>query len=169
MAVLETDNPFWRFSLRVYAEPGVAEECLAAQDSLGVDVNVLLFAAWLGAERGIALDQAGLGRIEEVVTAWSGQVVKPLRSVRRELKTMPEIVDPEVQVLRKRVAETELLSEQIEQAMLYRLADGFGRAAGSVGATQNNVAAVLAVRGANPAAFPLSALLAACGSASETQ
>ena len=41
------DNAFWKFSLAVYAAPGVPEECLAVQERYGVDVNVLLFCAWL--------------------------------------------------------------------------------------------------------------------------
>ena len=168
MAALETDNPFWRFSLRVYAEPGVAEECLAAQDSLGVDVNVLLFAAWLGAERGIALDRTRLAQVEEAVAAWSDDVIKPLRAVRRRLKQMSEIEDPEVQALRKRVAQIELSAEQIEQALLYRLSGEFVRAAGSAATMQSNITAVIAARGANRLAFPFASLLAACRASAPT-
>ena len=39
----------WDFASRCYAQPGVAENCLAAQDSVGADVNLLLAAAWLAA------------------------------------------------------------------------------------------------------------------------
>ncbi|MFN3348947.1 TIGR02444 family protein [Pseudorhodoplanes sp.] len=168
MAALETDNPFWRFSLRVYAEPGVAEECLAAQDNLGVDVNVLLFAAWLGTERGIALDRTGLARVEAAVAGWADDIVTPLRAVRRRLKQMPEIEEPQVQALRKRIAQIELSAEQIEQALLYRLSDEFGCASGSVAATGKNVAVVVAARSADPAQFQFCALLAACGAAPAT-
>jgi uncharacterized protein (TIGR02444 family) len=46
--VLECDNPFWNFSLAVYAAPDVAAECLALQSALNIDANSLLFCAWLG-------------------------------------------------------------------------------------------------------------------------
>jgi uncharacterized protein (TIGR02444 family) len=48
--MLDTGNPFWRFSLAVYKAPGVAAECLALQETLGNDVKVLLFCAFLGAQ-----------------------------------------------------------------------------------------------------------------------
>lgn len=162
MAPLDIDNPFWRFSLRVYGTPGVAEECLEVQDAAGVDVNVMLYAAWLGVTHGVALEDADVQRIDAAVVAWSAGVVQPLRSVRRGLKQRPDIADVEVQALRQRVASVELLSEQIEQAMLYGLADQIGRRiAKPEAALRDNVAAVLASRGVQPGAFPVLKLLAA--------
>jgi uncharacterized protein (TIGR02444 family) len=164
VATLEIDNLFWQFSLQVYATPGVAEECLEVQDKLGVDVNVLLYAAWLGAKRGVVLKHADIPIIDKAVADWSADVVQPLRAVRRRLKLMPEIVDPSVQMTRKRVADAELFAEQVEQALLYRLADAVGRsAAGSEAAARNNVSAILAARGADTGAFPLRSLLGAAG------
>ena len=43
----QTGSPFWRFSLRFYRLPGVADACIALQDGCGVDVNILLFLLWL--------------------------------------------------------------------------------------------------------------------------
>ena len=76
---LNIESPFWTFSLRVYASDGVAAECLALQDRLGLDVNVLLFAAWLGIVRGVTLDEAEMERINKVAAGWSNDVVLPLR------------------------------------------------------------------------------------------
>jgi uncharacterized protein (TIGR02444 family) len=166
MIPLEIDNPFWQFSLRVYGTPGVADECLDVQDKLDVDVNVVLYAAWLGAIRGIILQGSGLSRIEEAVSVWSTVVVRPLREVRRGLKAMPEAADLQVQALRKRVADTELYSEQIEQALLFRLADIIGRpGVGSDMALRANILSVLAWHGADCTAFPLLKLLAASNAA----
>jgi uncharacterized protein (TIGR02444 family) len=168
MAPLEIDNPFWRFSLRVYGTPGVADECLEVQDTIGVDVNVLLYVAWLGVTRGVALDDAHVRRIETAVAAWSTGVVQPLRSVRRGLKQSPDIANAEVQALRRRVASVELQSEQIEQAMLYRLADEIGPPVAEPDiAVRRNIAAVLASRGAEAGAFPLLKLIAAAGAAAD--
>jgi uncharacterized protein (TIGR02444 family) len=168
MAPLEIDNPFWRFSLRVYGAPGVAEECLEVQDAVGVDVNVMLYAAWLGVTRGVILEDTDLQRIDAAVTAWSAGVVNPLRSVRRGLKQNPHITDVEVQALRKRVADAELFAEQVEQALLYRLADEIGPPVVEPDiAVRRNVAAVLASRGAAAGAFPLLKLLAAAGTVAD--
>lgn len=162
MPPLEIDNPFWQFSLRVYGAPGVAAECLDLQDKRGLDINVVLFAAWLGAERGVQLDASDINRIGQAVANWSDSVVRPLRAVRQGLKLMPEIAWSEVQALRKRVADTELFSEQIEQAQLYRLATDFGRPSSQpADAARRNVAAVLATCAADETAFPLKNLLAA--------
>src|SRR5947208_14107979 len=43
---------FWRFSLALYARPGVADALIATQDRTARDVNLILFALWLGASRG---------------------------------------------------------------------------------------------------------------------
>jgi uncharacterized protein (TIGR02444 family) len=164
MAPLDLDNAFWRFSLRIYGAPGVAAECLALQDEHGLDVNILLFAAWLGTEPGRLLDASDLDRVRGGVAGWAQDVVQPLRAVRRRLKTVPEISDPEIQSLRKRVAEAELVSEQIEQAMLYRVADGMGRAAEPGGdVARANVETLLGSRGVDPAAVSLRNLFAVCG------
>jgi len=39
---------FWRFSLDAYGRPGVAAACLDLQDRHGCDVNLILYALWLG-------------------------------------------------------------------------------------------------------------------------
>jgi len=122
--MLDLDNPFWRFSLAVYGEPGVQAECLAAQDKHGADVNVLLFCAWLGAAHGIALDTGAIARIEAAVTSWSGTAVLPLRQVRRAVKTLPEMQEPAVQALREAIAAAEFEAERIEQALLFGLTVG---------------------------------------------
>jgi uncharacterized protein (TIGR02444 family) len=166
---LETNNPFWQFSLRVYASQDVAAECLELQDKLGLDVNIVLFAAWLGAARGIALDRNAIDRIAQEMESWSDAVVRPLRAVRQRLKQMPQIIDPQVQALRKKIADAELFSEQIEQALLYRLAGGLEQAMSEPGpaAARANVLAILAAHGGDPAAFPLQSLLAAVNSAAD--
>ncbi len=162
---LEIDNPFWQFSLRVYGAPGVSEECLELQDKLGIDVNVMLYAVWLGAARGVTLREGDLARIEDVIAIWSANVVQPLRKVRRAMKAMPDIADPQLQALRKRVAETELFSEQIEQALLFQLTEGFSRPDAADTATRMNILTVLARHDADNTAFPLPNLIAASDAA----
>lgn len=129
--MLDRDNPFWTFSLDVYARPGVAEECLALQARHGIDVNALLFCAWAGAVRQVLLSEAQVAAIVARTGAWQSGVVVPLRSVRQALKEMLDLGQP-VAALRKDVAAAELQAEQVEQAMLFAdvaaLLDGAGAA-----------------------------------------
>ena len=80
--MLQCDNPFWQFSLTVYARPGVAAECLGLQTALGIDVNVLLFVAWIGAAKGIILDDRSIETVEVRASDWNDSVVRRLRTVR---------------------------------------------------------------------------------------
>ena len=117
--MLDLDNPFWTFSLDVYARPGVAAECLALQGRHGIDVNALLFCAWAGAARTLVLTERHVAAVTEHVAQWQRDVVLPLRTVRQALKL--DAGEP-VTALRKDVAAAELKGEQIEQAMLFAAA-----------------------------------------------
>ncbi|KAB2912325.1 MAG: TIGR02444 family protein [Hyphomicrobiaceae bacterium] len=119
MSNLDLDNAFWRFSLKVYAAPGVEAECLALQQAYDIDVNVLLFGAWLGAERRERLDATGLDRARSAVCAWQETVVKPLRSARRAIKAAAGSAEPAAGLLRPAVARAEIDAERIEQALLF--------------------------------------------------
>ena len=114
MSGLELDNAFWRFSLLIYEQPGVAPECIALQEAAGIDVNVLLFCAWVGAELGVALSDSDLEDVSRRVSAWQEQIVRPLRAVRRNLRKFGDHPD-----LGSRVASLELAAEQVEQAILF--------------------------------------------------
>jgi uncharacterized protein (TIGR02444 family) len=113
------ENEFWRFSLAVYASPGVAAECLALQHSLDLDVNVLLFAAWLGWSRHVALSAQDLQGVAAEARPWSERVVKTLRAARRLIKDRPEAA---VMALREKIRAAELDAERIEQDMLFAYA-----------------------------------------------
>jgi uncharacterized protein (TIGR02444 family) len=119
-SLLQCDNPFWSFSLDVYAAPGVAAECLALQRELDVDVNMLLFCAWLGAVHGSVLSAERIGFFQDIVRPWQEEVVKPLRGVRDTLKSRADFVEADIGALRSQVLSVELGAERIEQAMLYR-------------------------------------------------
>ena len=118
------DTPFWTFSLKVYGAPGVADECLALQERLGLDVNLLLFAAYMGAAEGVALDERDIAAAAGAVTAWHDETVRTLRGVRRGLKPLSlDARNPlraEAALLRTKVKAAELAAEQIEQAMLWQ-------------------------------------------------
>jgi uncharacterized protein (TIGR02444 family) len=137
---VEMESPLWRFSLAVYRGAGVQEECLAVQERFGVDVNLLMLCAYVGAVEGAVLSTSDIADALEASGAWHGNVVKILRQVRRMMKPWgagehdPEKWEPVfgkdhaptkvpfsrvVEALRTKVKGAELEAEQIEQAMMW--------------------------------------------------
>jgi len=110
-------NEFWRFSLAVYAQRGVAAECLGLQDKFGLNINLLLFCAWLG-RRGCVVTRDDLESASRVISSWHDHVVRPLRGVRRHMKLHHE----DVVSLRANVGRLEIEAEQVEQAILFAYA-----------------------------------------------
>jgi uncharacterized protein (TIGR02444 family) len=108
-------NPLWRFSLDVYAAPGVSSECLSLQNRHGLDINVLLFVAWLGAERGMTVTPADLEQINAKVARWQDDVVSPIRSARRRIKDLQQ------PALYEEIKALEIKLERAEQLMLFAL------------------------------------------------
>ena len=140
---LRYDNEFWRFSLAVYGEAEVEPECLELQQTLGIDVNLLLFCAWLGA-RGIVLSRKEIEAASGAVAAWHDQVVRPLRGVRQQIKTLKREA---FEKFRTKVKGIELEAEQIEQAMLYDLSKNISAgAANSPEAIARNVNEYIAMK-----------------------
>ena len=87
-------SALWDYAVTLYAAPGVAECCLSLQDRRGADVNLILFACWLGA---IGRDP-GPERLVEVLRraeSWQEGLVRPLREARRRLKVeLPMLAEP---------------------------------------------------------------------------
>ena len=120
---LPIDNPFWQFSLRVYAVREAAAECLELQRVRAVNVNVLLFSSWIAVSRHIALNAADIGSIESEIHNWHALAVLPLREIRDRLKSLAEMQHQDVQALRRQVLASELHAEQIEQALIFQRAE----------------------------------------------
>ena len=106
---------FWRFSLALYARPGVAEALLALQDGAGRNVNLLLFALWLGAVLGRRLDAPGLAAAEQALVPLEDAVGAPLRALRRQLRSAGAA---DAQALRRRIAALEIAAERHVQRRL---------------------------------------------------
>jgi uncharacterized protein (TIGR02444 family) len=157
--VADLETPFWAFSLAVYAADGVAEECLALQERLNLDVNLLLFAAYIGAVEGVRLDRQDVANAHAVVAEWHNEIVRSLRHARQALKAPSTDVDNPLQAanatLRLQAKRAELESEKIEQAMLWRWSRQAlaGRPRGD-DALVNNVRGVLTLYGDADAPCP---------------
>jgi uncharacterized protein (TIGR02444 family) len=151
---LDLLGPQWDFAVQVYQRPRVSEACLVLQDALAVDVCLLLFALFAAKECGILLDREGLEDLDQVIAGWRDNVVRPLRAIRRYLKTEPPPTPGSAtHTLREQIKKSELDAEQIELAMLARQFGEHPRAArtetADVRAVLDDVAAFFAARSDN--------------------
>ncbi|MBN7798252.1 TIGR02444 family protein [Parahaliea mediterranea] len=125
------DNPLWHFSLRHYARPGVESLCLEAQDRHGVDVNILLYAAWLArGERGV--DRAHLQGLLLATEGWRRDVVAPLRELRRQWRQVPDVA-----ALRGQLRALELQAERAQQDRIWEYSVAHPPRAASAGLRAN--------------------------------
>jgi uncharacterized protein (TIGR02444 family) len=114
-------NPLWDFSVRLYGKPGVAEACIALQETHGLDVNVLLFCAW----RGEAMARADVATTMAAVSGWHDSFVRSLRALRTSMKKDSKgAPHPFAERVRAQIKSAELTAERIEQIMLAALAPG---------------------------------------------
>jgi uncharacterized protein (TIGR02444 family) len=112
-------SPFWRFSLRLYRLPGVAEACIKLQEDAGCDVNLLLFLLWHAAQ-GRRLATGEIARLEQDIAPWRDRTVVPLRAVRRGLKSPPGLVEAgAAEAFRTRIKAVELEAERLQQEAMY--------------------------------------------------
>lgn len=126
-------SPFWQFSLKFYAVPGVAPACIALQDEAGVDVNLLFFLLW-NATQCRALSRDDVKDLDHRIGAWRNIAVIPLREMRRALKSPPTVLAPEAaEAFRTRIKQAELEAERLQQEAMYALAQSgrFNRTAPS--------------------------------------
>ena len=120
------ETPLWTFALAVYGRDGVADECLALQERWQLDVNLLLFAACVGAVEGVRLAGEDIAAASAAVAGWQGDIVHPLRQARRALKPASAdagnpLHEPS-SALRAQVKLAELEAEKLELAMLWQWA-----------------------------------------------
>ena len=148
---------FWRFSLALYARPGVADALIAIQDRAARDVNLVLFALWLGASRGRRLAAGELAGAEAAIAPIAGAAVAPLRRLRRQLKSA---ADPDLAALRRRIVALEIAAERRVQYRLAARTATTGPQADRLAAAQANLALYLADEARSPEAGVLCRALA---------
>jgi uncharacterized protein (TIGR02444 family) len=103
------DEALWRFSLAFYERPGVARTLVALQDRDGLDVNLMLFALWLGVSGHGRLTSDGLAAAERAIETVRTEIIEPLRALRRKLRHHS---DKDVQHLREGVKALEREGEK---------------------------------------------------------
>jgi uncharacterized protein (TIGR02444 family) len=144
LATSETREPaveaFWRFSLAFYGLPGVSRALIALQDREGLDVNLILFALWVGVSGRGRLDRDALMAADCAICEVRTEIVQPLRTLRRKLAESP---DADVQDLRQGLKALELASEKMVQTRLARLARPVSAVAADITAAHANLAIYL--------------------------
>ena len=136
-------SEFVEFALGVYGADGVSAACLSLQDQCSVDVNLVLFAAYLGARRGRTITTSDVDRAAGRVRRWNREVVAPLRDLRNRLSDGPPPAPTEdTEALRKQVKDAELQAEMLELAELATLDGDMGIADGQRGAAERATAAI---------------------------
>jgi uncharacterized protein (TIGR02444 family) len=115
-------SPFWTFSLGYYRGAGVSEACLELQDNCGADVNVVLFLLWQASQRrSVAAND--VKALAEKVRPWQVDVIGPIRSVRRRLKTDAPLLDKgAAELFRTKIKALELEAERLQQEAMQALA-----------------------------------------------
>jgi uncharacterized protein (TIGR02444 family) len=116
---LSNNDTLWRFSLAFYERASIAETLIALQDRADLDVNLMLFALWVGASGRGRLTGEELAIADRIVRPIRADVVEPLRALRRRLKPDP---DADVQRLREGIKTLELAAEKVIQDRLGRIA-----------------------------------------------
>ena len=112
-------HPFWIFSLKVHDNEGVPGACIALQERRGIDVNLLLFCAWIGESGRGVLTESELEAAQTAVEVWNCDIVCALRVLRNRLKGgMQPIPKDRSDVLRGMILEIEVRSEHVEQMAL---------------------------------------------------
>jgi uncharacterized protein (TIGR02444 family) len=107
---------FWQFTLAIYARPGVSPRCIELQDRDGRDVNILLLALFCGLVLGRRLGEQDIAALEAAIADWTRRVSRPLRLVRRDLKSWAG--DPDIAAFRGTVQAVEIEAERLAQAQL---------------------------------------------------
>lgn len=108
-------HPIWDFVRAAYGRPGVSPAFLALQARHGADVDLLLYAAWVGASGRGRLDNATLAGLRAAMASWQSEVLLSLRSLRRLLKqSIGNVPDALAQPLRQRVMATEIEAERVQ-------------------------------------------------------
>ena len=139
----------WDFVLGYYRQQGVSESAITLQDTLGLDVNQVLFLMWLAGQKK-ALGEADVKRVADTSKGWQHDVVVPIRAIRRLLKENAPLVEQEAALAyRKKVQALEIEGEQLQLTAMAALSQGMTTTttATAEDAARKNLAALSAAYG----------------------
>jgi uncharacterized protein (TIGR02444 family) len=128
----------WDFAVEAYGRARVRAACLVLQDVHGQSVCLLLWRAWTLSERR-EITPADQAAVMNLVRPWETEVIAPLRSARRALRSPP----PELRGadLHDLAGAVELAAERVLLEALERLTPSAGAVEGDWTDALNGLAA----------------------------
>ncbi|MDX3775358.1 TIGR02444 family protein [Chromatiaceae bacterium AAb-1] len=109
-----SEQAFWQFSLKVYADTKAT--CLQWQNHYDANVNLLLLLCYVEAT-GYTLAAHQISRLHAAITKFSNLYTKPLRAIRQQLPGS-NLTSAQQQQLKQSLLSTELTAEKTEQQLL---------------------------------------------------
>ena len=117
-AIKSLDNPFWRYSLAVYQQENCPSFLLHAQNTYGMNINVLLFIGWLAHQnRQLVVTP----QFTAIIPSFQKEIIERIRGLRIRIKGFNN------QTLYSAIKDLELKSEFFEQQRLFRCAGDMPR------------------------------------------
>ncbi|GAB1265584.1 TIGR02444 family protein [Aurantivibrio infirmus] len=123
-------NPLSKFALALYSSPGVEETSIALQDSLGANVNLLLWCVWLES-MSVLLSSEVLNQAEQTIFPLEKNIIAKLRQIRREIKAR-QIDTSKNQRFYQLIKRLELLAEMRVIESLWNLSEKYVNKTGSL-------------------------------------
>lgn len=115
--IVQLDNPFWQFSIRLYKDKDIRERCLYLQNTKQANVNLLLLSAWL-AYAVEPISEHEFRKACNSIADWHIAVTEPLRTTRCYLKTIS--AEDYIDAMYQQLLADELNSEAYQQHKLYQ-------------------------------------------------
>ena len=117
-ALSDVAPDFWDWSLATYDISGLPEVLLKLQDEFDFDVNLILWCFWAGRWYP-SLSEDQTTELLRSTQTWHKRVTVPLRSLRRDMKDMKDILTKKgCKSVRRDVKNLELETERLEQDFL---------------------------------------------------
>ncbi|WP_372858676.1 TIGR02444 family protein [Pseudoalteromonas sp.] len=115
MNLLNSDN-FWQFACDLYSKGDMQTRLLNYQNQQGKNVNLCLLLYYLDSLN-LTISQTQLNKLEQSISEFDKQALKPLRATRAYLKAnQTEVAD--YANIRQELLSTELKLEKQQQQML---------------------------------------------------
>ncbi|TMP74161.1 TIGR02444 family protein [Pseudoalteromonas sp. S1608] len=109
-------NDFWQFACNLYSKGDMQTRLLDYQNQLGKNVNLCLLLYYLDSLN-LAINQTQLSKLEQSISEFDKQALKPLRATRAYLKAnKTEVTD--YAAIRKALLGAELKLEKQQQIIL---------------------------------------------------
>ena len=113
-----TSLKFWQFSLVYYQHSNSSEILLGLQNKYALDINLTLFALWVGWIESTALLKEHFQILDSSITNWRDDIIQPLRKIRQTAKAQTVLFSNCSDNFLNMASDIELEAERICQALL---------------------------------------------------